>query len=391
MATNSGSDGVIDAIIEESNNATFTKKDDEISSEGGGGGELTVPGQTTRKRKRDVVRGMVKKLASLSLEDYRWRSNVFKQNEADRKVEESIARMMGEDPSYVRPMDASETKLGPLGKAEKDAVAWLSSVIEEEGKRAEQIAKSDGKLVRPMDGEGQGPLADIERQAVGFFNKIVDSEKERANTGTLRPKDLDESLRGPLGEAEASVISALEEITASEKLRAAQSKVRGGELVRPIDVPGPLGEAERVVLEFVLAERQRAKDREMNDGKVVRPMLSSDSSPMGKAERNAVKAVERLQEEEKERLRNLLRALEERRPMEVDRDSPLGVTEAFAVGVFRGPKLLMKVVDRVKELLQSENMDEKDEEILRLAASTSAETDDNKDDPENKKEKKKDS
>jgi hypothetical protein len=34
-------------------------------------------------------------------------------------VEESIASMMGEDPSYVRPMDASEDKIGPLVSFEK--------------------------------------------------------------------------------------------------------------------------------------------------------------------------------------------------------------------------------------------------------------------------------
>uniref|UniRef100_A0A7S4RUM5 Uncharacterized protein n=2 Tax=Ditylum brightwellii TaxID=49249 RepID=A0A7S4RUM5_9STRA len=373
MVANSGGDGVIDAVIEEEEaNSTLAKE--EISA----GGELDVI-DPTRRRKRDMVRDVVKSLASLSLEDYRWRSNIFKKNEADRKVEESIARMMGEDASYVRPMDASENKLGPLGKAEKDAVAWLSSVIEEEGKRAARIANSDGDLVRPMDGEG-GPLADLERNAVEFFNKIVDSEKARANTGTLRPKDLDASMRGPLGEAEATLVAALKQISESEKIRAAQTKVRGGEVVRPIDVPGPLGEAERVVLEFVLAERQRARDRESNGGKVVRPMASSETSPMGKAERRAVEALGRLKEEERERLQNLLRLLADRRPMEADRDSPLGVTERIAVSVLRGPMLLGKVVDRVKELLQSEKLDEDDEKILRLAASKSTEEEDNSND-----------
>lgn len=54
------------------------------------------------------------KLAELSLKDYDWRSSLFKSEEADRKVEESLARMMGDEPSYVRPMDASEEKIGPL-------------------------------------------------------------------------------------------------------------------------------------------------------------------------------------------------------------------------------------------------------------------------------------
>jgi hypothetical protein len=50
----------------------------------------------------------------LSLQDYNWRSEYFKKTEADRKVEESIARMMGEEAAYLRPMDASDGKIGPL-------------------------------------------------------------------------------------------------------------------------------------------------------------------------------------------------------------------------------------------------------------------------------------
>ena len=38
----------------------------------------------------------------------------FKKTEADRQVEESYARMMGEDATYVRPMDATDDKIGPL-------------------------------------------------------------------------------------------------------------------------------------------------------------------------------------------------------------------------------------------------------------------------------------
>jgi hypothetical protein len=62
-----------------------------------------------RKKNSSLLR-----LAQLSLEDYKWRLSVFKETEADRKVEESLARMMGDDATYIRPMDASETKIGPL-------------------------------------------------------------------------------------------------------------------------------------------------------------------------------------------------------------------------------------------------------------------------------------
>lgn len=248
------------------------------------------------------------------------------------------------------------------------AVAWLSKVIEEEGKRAESILKSDGQLVRPIDGcgpdEDLGPLAEMEKKAVDFINQIRESEKERVLTMTLRPKDVEESKRGPLGEAEARVVAALREIQASEKLRYEQSLLRGGEVVRPIDVPGPLGEMEMAITEVVRSEQQRAKDRERNKGRLVRPKDASLKGPLGEAELGAVQVFERLTQEERERLRNIQQFLREKRPMENERDSPLGITEAVVVGILRAPQLLMTVVDRVKELMQSEVLGEFDQEIL---------------------------
>jgi len=65
-------------------------------------------------RNQDLIRILFKKLANLSLQDYYWRSDYFKTSEADRQVEESIARMMGEEAAYVRPMNAGDEKIGPL-------------------------------------------------------------------------------------------------------------------------------------------------------------------------------------------------------------------------------------------------------------------------------------
>lgn len=300
-------------------------------------------------------------------------------------MEESVARMMGEDASYVRPMDAGDEKIGPLGRAEKTAVSWLSKVIEEEGKRAEKIANSDGSLVRPIDlatedNEELGPLAFLEKQAVEFFQRIRDAEKERVETGTLRPKDLDEAKRGPLGEAEAKIITALGDIQKSEQLRKEQSKLRGGEVVRPIDVPGPLGEIEKKALEIFDSERERKKDRENNEGRLVRPKDATLQGPLGEAERLVLDAVGRLQEEESERFRNIQRVMEENRPMESDRLSPLGIVEAIVVGILRAPQLLLKVVERIKELMSSEQLEAEDETILkqeqfRLRLPTSSDAD----------------
>ena len=196
----------------------------------------------------------------------------------------------------------------------------------------------------------------MERRAIQFLSEISDSEVERVRTGTIRPKDM--PSRSPLGEAEARAVLALEKVIESEKARMEQSRRRGGEAVRPIDVPGPLGEFERYVGDIIRAERQRVKDRDANEGKLVRPKDGSIQSGLGKVERKASEDWEKLTREEKERQQSLRRLMNERRPMESDKDSPLGVTETFMVGLLRGPRLMGKVVGRVKELLSSEDLEE---------------------------------
>lgn len=360
---------IIDAIIEEEIAAV-----DAADAASSPPTDLT-PAEQTRRRKRDVIRNVLRRLADLSLRDYQWRSSLFKSNEADRQVEESLARMMGEEAAYLRPMDASDQKRGPLGRAEKRVVSWLSSVIEEEGKRAKRIANSEGDLVRPIDledaGEG-GPLSRLERRVVNFLDTIRQSERERATNKVLRPKDMEEGKRGPLGEAEARAVSTISEIATSEKMRAQLSKQRGGELVRPIDVPGPLGEVERKVLEAMTAERQRAKERELNDGKCVRPKDATIPGPLGEAERKAMEDLDLLKQEEKERLRNIQRVLQEKRPLERDPDSALGVTERFTVGLLKGPRLLGKVAERVVELMSSSKLDKGDAKLLEGSSDIAA-------------------
>jgi hypothetical protein len=313
----------------------------------------------------DITRELIRSIAKLSLEDYKWRSDVFKTMTANRLVENSLARMMGDaSPGYVRPMDAPER--GPLGVAEESAVTWLSSVIEEEGRRAQLIMQADGVLVRPIDAAKEaerGPLAEIEQNVVDFFSNIKASEQLRKSLGILRPKDMDESQRGPLGNAEFRLYQALKELSNSEAMRYEQSKQRAdGGVVRPLDVPGPLGEVEAAVLEIFKAEQQRAREAkklksssEMEIAKVVlRPMNAAVPGPLGEAEQEAIRAFQRLSEEERERLRGILKTLEDNRPMETNRDSILGVVEAVIVGILRAPQMLFSVIDRVSELMRSE-------------------------------------
>lgn len=212
--------------------------------------------------------------------------------------------------------------------------------------------------------EEAGPLSELEKRAIQFLSDITDAEVERVRSGTIRPKDSERP--GPLGEAEARAMLALNRIVESEKFRGEQTRMRGGDAVRPIDVPdSPLGEFERYVGDIIRAERQRVKDRDANDGRLVRPKDASIKSGLSEVERKAADDWELLRKEESERLFSLRRFLDERRPMETDKDSALGVTETFMVGLLRGPQLVMKTVDRVKELLSSDGVAERDEEILK--------------------------
>jgi hypothetical protein len=357
----------------------------------------------------------LKRLAELSLQDYQWRINVWKSNQADRQIEQSLARLMGQENSwYIRPMDASEASIGPLGLWERSCVEWLSQVLEEEARRAEQIVRLGGILVRPMDQLSQpqqqsgevpsdtpelGPLGMLELRLVHFLESIRQSEQERYKTSLLtRPKDMEASKRGPLGEAELKATDAIREWFQSESIRARlQSKLPKGVVVRPIDVPGPLGEFEMAVLQVVQAEEQRRaqyeelirqeqtltnKDRTSFGSKVntslwsirspplLRPMNAQYPGPLGELEQQATEFVEKLTLEEKQRLHNLQRYLEDHRPMNQlhdDRNNNAffwGILETMLVGIVRAPILLYQIVKRVQTILESEPLDQADAEIL---------------------------
>jgi hypothetical protein len=308
----------------------------------------------------------VRWMAELSLLDYKWRSDLFKSNEAERMLQNSLARLRGDNPNYVRPMDASGAKIGPLGQWEKNAVDWLSQVIDEEGRRAKQIVNEDGRLVRPKDARAVdlGPLGFLEKKVSDFFLSIRNAEMERARICVLRPKDMDASLRGPLGEAEFEAVRVLKEIEASETLRVQQSKIRGGEVVRPIDVPGPLGDFEMAVLEIFDAEQRRYKERERAAGHLVRPKDARLRGPLGEAEQTAYETIRKVSVEEQDRLESIKKVLQENRPMENYRGSFLGIAETIIVGIVRAPIVLASVVQRVVELLSSSALDEADKDVI---------------------------
>ena len=250
------------------------------------------------------------------------------------------------------------------GLWEKNSVQWLRDVIEEEAIRAKKIVEMGGMMVRPIEAKAPdgelGPLGFMEKQFVDFLDKVRQSERQRSKLKTLRPMEMDESIRGPLGEAEWKAVKAIREIIAAEKLRMNQSRLQEV-MVRPIDVPGPIGELEMKILDVIEAERRRALDG-------VRPKDASKKGPLGELEEQAVTIVEKLTKEEKERLRNINRFLTENRPMEQDKKSFLGILETVAVGIVRAPILVYQIIVRVKELLDSQTLPVEDAEILKQRA-----------------------
>jgi hypothetical protein len=342
----------------------------------------------TKQLDDTLFRNIVQWFAELSLMDYQWRTELFKSTEADRMVEESLARIRGEEhASYIRPMDAPEP--GPLGKLERLSVSWLSDVFHEEGRRAQKIVALSGTLVRPSENKGDddefsttstlGPLGRFEKSVVEFWKSIEIAEIERARTMTWRPKDLEEPVRGPIGQFEYAVSTALDEIRLSEMNRAQQIKQRGGSIVRPIDIPGPLGELELQVSEIIQAEFRRVREKRRIDSTelpisrsdltkqlaVLRPKDASYPGPLGKAEANAYEAIQSVSLEEIDRLKSIQRTMIENRPINTNRESLLGTIEAIVVGVFRAPQLLMGVFSRVRELLSSTELDPSDMKLLQ--------------------------
>ena len=56
------------------------------------------------------------------------------------------------------------------------------------------------------------------------------------------------------------------------------------------------------------------------------------------------------------RLRNIQKLIQENTPMDIYRDIILGVFEMVIVGIFKGPKLIFRVIYWVNELLQSSTL-----------------------------------
>ena len=65
-----------------------------------------------------------------------------------------------------------------------------------------------------------------------------------------------------------------------------ERQTRGGEVVRPIDVPGPLGDFELAVADLIKAERIRAQDGRRKET-IVRPKDATVKGMLGEYETQA--------------------------------------------------------------------------------------------------------
>ncbi|GMI25721.1 hypothetical protein TrCOL_g9221 [Triparma columacea] len=358
-------------------------------------------------------------MAKMSLLDYSWRREIFSSARASQAESSTLSKMTGRTQSYtpiIRPMSLgnNEEELGPLGISESKAVEWLESVMDAEAIRAQRIVDSTSPtsptpsgldslgIVRPM--EAGGPLGEMEEMAVNVYQEIKQAESIRSQIGRQQilrqkkpsqgnegeeeeeevnygifvpPSMVPSSKMGPLGRMESYLKTTISEIRTAEVIRAKLNVggSAGRRIVRPLDVGGPLGEAERFVSDIQIYEKKRAAETQGLDkgdatssgkdggGKlkgrgVVRPMDASVKGPLGEVEEKAVGIVNGIVEEERRRMQNLI----ENRPMNRDEKGILGVSEKVGVGIFRAPWLVGKTLERVKELLGREGGKEEEEE-----------------------------
>jgi len=315
------------------------------------------------------LKRLVQGLASLSLADYTWRKDIFVKARASQHESSALTRLTGDTQKIkpmMRPMDLSPDleDLGPLGIAESKAVSWLEEVFDSEAQRARQIVEDDDQSrvsIRPSEAAPGTPLAEAERGAIEFYESLVRSEKARGDLVRhkgadenefgvfLPPSELPDETIGPLGKAERALKQAISSIKDAEILRLQLSKSGDNpRLVRPLDVGGPMGEAERFMSDIQMAEKKRVALKE-KVGTVVRPMDAAVKGPLGETEEKVVDLAQRIAIEEKKRLDNLV----ENRPMNTDRDSIPGRAETVSVGILRAPMMFYKVFERVGQLLRS--------------------------------------
>ena len=121
------------------------------------------------------------------------------------------------------------------------------------------------------------------------------------------------------------------------------------------------------VANLLRAEERRAMELNRNQGRVLRPKDASFRGPLGDLEEAMYRFFDDVRAEENERLQSIRQLMQDKRPMENDRKSVLGVSEAIFVGIIRAPQLIVSVFRRVVELLNSESLPPSDKELLQDA------------------------
>jgi len=278
-----------------------------------------------------------------------WRRSLFESSRAT-------------DHKSIRPLDSAD-----LGQAESKAVAWLEDVVDAETQRAQKIIAGDGL---PRNATlGPNPLGEVEDKVRKVLSVISTAETQRVlyakdnqdgEYGVFRPPSaMPAKIMGALGNAERMIKGVFSDIASAETTRA--NLGRAGEensLVRPMDVPGALGDAKKFFADIQRAEWKRSAEKMEKQVDVVRPMDASVKGPLGAAEEKVVGALNDIKRKEEARLSYLVNSM----PMESDSMSVAGIVEAVGVGVLRAPYAVGLTIRRVFELLKSEARTNEDED-----------------------------
>lgn len=255
------------------------------------------------------------------------------------------------------------------------ALRALASVVAAETSRAKRVVadveRGGSGFVRPKDAPVQGPLGKAEREAVLVLQSLVAAEKERARSGkrlARRVRPLEQphpEMLGLLGELERDTANALARLVEEEKRRVASGL---GPYAAPSDAdaltrgasdaegPTVLGELERQARALVGAEVERLNAMLAQGSVSVRPMdvPGAEQSPLAQAERAVLATADAVRAYELARLDQLrAKGLLPSRPMDVAPNSLPGLAERVGVGLLRAPLVVERVVARTAELLRA--------------------------------------
>lgn len=285
----------------------------------------------------------------------------FKESAAALRVR--LAKLSLEDAKWRRTVERSTRQV--IFEGDEGAVAVLRglsrfglALLDEEEFRAERIVESNGDAVRPREAplDVRGPLGEAELR---LTQALAGHE---GNALALLWKWL-AAVYAQIALEWSGIVQSERtrtELTAGDRERQGDTARR----TRPLDAPpSPLGTFELFADSLLREERARAKRVvESPTTLLSRPSEAPfrDRGPLAEMERRVESLLVVFSSYERRRFQ-VLKQQEGVRPMETEPDGLLGRAESATVGIYRAPIMFVALVERIKQIIAFELIDDDDD------------------------------